>query len=79
MDRDALEAHIAKTMEYINTLPEDSRGPLLALVNETRQRHEAVAESTQRSLDAIDDWRLVMKYNIFDAEATLREQLRRPN
>ncbi len=74
MTREALEAHIAKIMDTLHTLPESRRTAIMQAVEETRKRHEKISESVQGAMDALDDWRLIQKYRVFDAEATAREQ-----
>lgn len=77
MNRDALEALIQETMATIQTLPAERRIPLLKLVAETRERHEQIREYAKRAQEAVDDWRLIQKYMIFDAEASAREAAER--
>lgn len=79
MTDEVLNAKLAEAREKINALPADQRGPLLALVEETRQRHVELKKNFSRVHEAVDEWRLLMKYLIFDREATRREldQLRK--
>ncbi|HOW73545.1 MAG TPA: transcriptional regulator [Phycisphaerae bacterium] len=79
MTDDVLNARLAEARDRINALPAEQRGPLLALVEETRQRHLELKKSFNRIHEAVDEWRLLMKYLIFDREATRREldQLRK--
>lgn len=79
MTDEVLNARLAEALERINALPADQRGPLLALVEETRQRHLELKRSFSRVHAAVDEWRLLLKYLIFDREATRREldQLRK--
>ncbi|MFQ5352696.1 MAG: hypothetical protein ACE5D3_06450 [Candidatus Binatia bacterium] len=74
----AMEQAIAK----INELPIAQRAHLLDLVRETRDRRGHIQQSVRRAMDALDDMRLVRKYEVFDREARLREladALRRKN
>ena len=61
-----LEAKIAK-------LPADQRAQLETLLGETKDRHADIKSNVDTARSALDDWRLLMKYRIFDAEARMRE------
>ena len=67
------ETHLQQMIDRIETLPESQRGPLMNLVDETRQRHKDIRDAARKGHDALDDWRLIQKYRIFDAEARQRE------
>lgn len=56
----------------LESLPEVQREKLLALLEETRERHSEIKDLIRRSRDALDDWRLLEKYILFDLEARLR-------
>ena len=73
MTNDALEAHLGKALEAIKSFPRQEQAVLLKMVEETRLRHADIADATQRARGALDDWRVIQKYRIFDAEAKLRE------
>jgi hypothetical protein len=73
MTREAFEAQVEKTLATIAVLPEERRAPLLALVDEARRRHAEIAADVGRAREALDDWRIIAKYRVFDAEATARE------
>ena len=72
-----LEAHIAKITSVMDTLPEPERARLQGLVEETRQRYEQVREDSTRVCEVVDDWRLLVKYQVFDAEARQRQTQKR--
>lgn len=57
----------------LDELPADKREPIQQLVEETRSRHEDIKSSLQRAIHALDDWRLLQKYQLFDLEARQRE------
>ncbi len=61
-----LEARVAD-------LTPEQRQALTPLLNETRQRHADIRRSVAEAHDALADWRIAMKYKVFDAEARLRE------
>ena len=73
MGDQTFEAHIREIIAKINTLPEPHRGPLMALVEETRRRHTQIKDEAVRAREALDDWRLIQKYLLFDEEARQRE------
>jgi hypothetical protein len=76
MTKAALEAHLERTLVAIANLPPAVKSMLMCRVEETRQRHAAVAADLARAREAVDDWRIVQKYRIFDAEASAREAAR---
>lgn len=57
----------------INDLPEEKRGQLRQLAEETRSRHEKIRETVKSLQDSVDYLRLGVKYLVFDLEATRRE------
>lgn len=73
MDDSTFKARMEEMQIQIASLPDDQRGPLQALMQETRDRHEQIKLATAQARDALDDWRLLMKYLIFDREAIRRE------
>ena len=66
-------AEMDRIMAKIGNLPAAQREAVYAMVNDTRKRHAEIREATARACAALDDWRLVQKYRIFDAEARRRE------
>ncbi len=64
----------------IENLPDAQRKAIMAMAEDTRKQDQAIRAEMARTRDALDDWRLLQKYRIFDAEARLREeQAGRPN
>lgn len=74
MTGDRFELQLQEILARIAALPEHHRARLMKVVEETRERHQEVRESVARARSALDDWRILQKYRIFDLEATLREQ-----
>lgn len=74
MTGDRFELQLQEILARIAALPEHHRTHLMKVVEETRERHRDVRESVARARDALDDWRILQKYRIFDLEATLRER-----
>ena len=68
-----LETAINGCTTVIDTLPVVQREKLATLVDETRRRHKDIEQAVQRARDALDDWRLLQKYILFDWEARRRE------
>jgi len=73
MNDEAFNTRMAEIEARIAALPEAEQARLRDLVEETRRRHESIRASTTAALNALDDWRIVMKYLIFDLEARARE------
>lgn len=73
MTDEAFRNKLNEAMQKIAELPEDRRAPLVAMIEETRQRHGELKQSFARISSAMDEWRLLIKYLIFDREATHRE------
>jgi len=67
--KDVMQCYLAD----IDDLPKAKRAKLLKLADQTRHRHEQIKQSAQQSRDAVDDWRLWMKYFLFDIESSARE------
>ncbi len=63
---DALESRIA-------SLPPAQQASLRPLLQETRERHTEIERAITAAKDALDDWRIAMKYLVFDIEAERRE------
>ena len=76
MTKEALEAHLNRALATAADLPAGVRAMLVGRVEETRQRHVQVAADMARAREALDDWRIVQKYMVFDAAASAREATR---
>ncbi len=72
-------AAIDEYIAFIETLPEAQRARMMELVDETRRRHAHLRHLEKTAQDALDDWRLILKYRLFDYEARQREQRLRDN
>ena len=77
MDQKLFDKRVQELTAVISTLPADKREALLQMVEETRQRQQDTTANLERARDALDDWRVIQKYRIFDAEASFREQAAR--
>ncbi|HNQ24038.1 MAG TPA: hypothetical protein PKK06_13200 [Phycisphaerae bacterium] len=73
MTLEQFNTQVQELVAVIRTLPTDEQAELMALVEETLQRQAATSADLARARNALDDWRLLQKYLVFDAEATLRE------
>ena len=73
MKDDTFETELERISALIDTLPESLGGSLRTIVDETRERHIAIEEASNRAHEAIDNWRLMCKYLIFDLDVRLRE------
>lgn len=76
MAEETYTARLAELEHTIDALPPAQQAQLRILFEETRLRHVAIKTATTASRNALDDWRIAMKYMIFDAEARLRENAR---
>jgi hypothetical protein len=74
MNQDLFQTKIAEAQERINQLPDDQRGPLTAILQETVRRHEEMKLNFSKIHDALAEWQLMVKYLVFDREATIRER-----
>lgn len=73
MLEDLFETQLREISKSIEALPEGQRGAMLALLEETRHRQQLIQQATDHARHALDDWRLIQKYLIFDHEARQRE------
>lgn len=73
MTDETFKERLAELEARIDALPEDRRAVLRRLFRETRQRHLQVKTAVNAARNALDDWRLAMKYLVFDREAAARE------
>ena len=73
MKKSVFEENVSKIIDRIKEMPKDQQEPLFKLVQETRERYDQVQESADGAKNALDDLRLMLKYVLFDAEATRRE------
>ncbi len=69
-------ARLAELEQTIYALPQAQQAQLRILLDETKQRHAAIKTATTAARSALDDWRIAMKYLVFDQEASLRETCR---
>ncbi len=74
MTDEIFNTRISEAKERIDALPEDQRAPLMAILSETVQRHAEMKQNFARINDAVAEWQLMVKYLIFDREATIRER-----
>ncbi len=73
MSNEDFDRAMEQALAQINELPAPQRARLLDLITETRKRRTRIQQSMRRAMDALDDLRLVRKYEIFDREARMRE------
>lgn len=74
MNEDVFKTRIGEARQRIDQLPEEQRGPLMSILEETVQRHEEMKHNFAKINDALTEWQLMVKYLIFDREATIRER-----
>ncbi|QOI99235.1 MAG: hypothetical protein HRU70_01510 [Phycisphaeraceae bacterium] len=73
MNEHDFQKKLNELLTQINTLPESERGPLEALAQETKARHESMKKTIGDLQESLDYLRLSIKYLVFDLEATRRE------
>ncbi|MCO6437482.1 MAG: hypothetical protein J5J06_10375 [Phycisphaerae bacterium] len=73
MTREEFEHRLQEIAAVIEELPEGERERLRGLLAETRRRYLDTNEALDRARTALDDWRIMAKYRLFDFEASLRE------
>lgn len=73
MTDEVFQERLAEIEATIGTLPQEQRAFLDEWFRETKDRHELIKRNISAARNALDDWRLAMKYKIFDLEARQRE------
>lgn len=73
MNDEVFKDKIENIVKIIRTLDEKDRVKLMPLVDETIARHRDIKTSAASAQIAVDGLRLLIKYLIFDLEATRRE------
>ncbi|HOA75259.1 MAG TPA: transcriptional regulator [Phycisphaerae bacterium] len=74
MTEETFRTSIEEARQRINELPEGQRGALLQILDETIERHRELEQNFARVREAVAEWQLMIKYLIFDREATIRER-----
>ncbi len=65
---------LKRLRKMIAELPCDQQKPLRNLFREVVRRHADIRHNCSRARDGLDDLTIMLKYLVFDYEATLREQ-----
>ena len=73
MNEDTFRARLAEVQAKIEALPPDQQARLAPLVEETKERHYGLQKDMARLREAADDWRITMKYLVYDLERTRAE------
>ena len=73
MTEETFQARMAELRERVRGLPAEQQAALEGLFAETEQRFRMLQENRGRLGTALADWRLILKYALFDLEATKRE------
>lgn len=73
MNNTTYDAKLAELEAKIAALPADQQALLAPLLAETQHRHVEIKKNVAAARDALDDWRIAMKYMVFDLEAQARE------
>ncbi|MBI1189482.1 MAG: transcriptional regulator [Tepidisphaera sp.] len=73
MNEQDFQSKLGDLIKQIEALPEDQRGPLQCIAQETKDRHERMKKTVADLQESLDYLRLSVKYLVFDLEATRRE------
>lgn len=73
MKDEVFNARLTEARQRIESLPDEKRAPLMNLLQETKNRHHELKQSFSKVHEAVDEWRLMMKYLVFDRDALKRE------
>jgi septal ring factor EnvC (AmiA/AmiB activator) len=73
MDENTFQNKFTELLNRIKQLPENQRGNLEKLADETKERREKIQSSVAELQESLDYLRLSVKYLVFDLEATRRE------
>ncbi|MBN1345190.1 MAG: hypothetical protein JXQ73_21020 [Phycisphaerae bacterium] len=68
------QAGVSEAQQKIAKLPPGKRQVLMKLLKEVVKRHGFIKEQCSQARNGLDDLRIMLKYLVFDHEATLREQ-----
>ncbi|MBX3396097.1 MAG: hypothetical protein KF841_12090 [Phycisphaerae bacterium] len=74
MTSDEFQLQIARLQSKIEALPLADHEAIEKLLRETLARHAEIQAARAAALDALDDWRLTIKYAVYDAECARRER-----
>lgn len=67
------QRQLEKLLASIDQLTPEQQAALGPLVDETKRRQAEIDDAHHEAHDALDDWRLTMKYLVFTNEAKRRE------
>ena len=73
MDNSVFEARLNKLLNEINDLPAEQSKKILALARQTKLYNKNPKKNPETIHDSLDHLRLMVKYILFDLEATRRE------
>jgi len=73
MDEQTFQTKFNELLDRIKELPDNQRGRMEELAEETKQRRDRIQQSVTELQESLDYLRLSVKYLVFDLEATRRE------
>lgn len=73
MDDAIFMSQLEEARKRIDLLPPDQKEPLRQLLEETHKRHSELKDNFSHVHNALADWKVNIKYLLFDLEATKRE------
>lgn len=78
MSEEELEARLRELIQKIANLPPDQKDKLESTIKETGERQKQIKEDiskvTDKLADTLTSLRILLKYTMFDLEATRRER-----
>ena len=73
MENQAFQDKLNKLVSQIESIPTPQRDKLLSLVKRTTNYHKQLRKSANSLQESLDYLRIIIKYMLFDLEATRRE------
>ena len=75
MENQAFQDKLNELVSQIDSIPAPQRDKLLSLVKRTSNCHKQIRQSANSLQESLDYLRTVIKYLLFDLEATRRENV----
>lgn len=75
MDVSAFEERLNELLKEVNNLPEANNKKLLLIAKKAKLCNKKLRENVEGLHESLDHLRLIVKYLVFDLEATRRENM----
>ncbi len=73
MENQAFQNKLNELVSQIDSIPAPQRDKLMSLVKQTNNCHKQLRQSANSLQESLDYLRVIIKYMLFDLEATRRE------